>query len=56
MDLVRQGTVPGGITVTVVGALVLRATAVLNNEGTMSVGSCTKEAAGYAIAGTDPCP
>jgi fibronectin-binding autotransporter adhesin len=53
-DLVRQGTVPGGITVTVAGALMLRTTAVLNNAGTMIVGSCTKEA-GHTINGADPC-
>jgi hypothetical protein len=55
LDLVEEATIPGGVTLTLVGALTLRSTAVLNNSGTMTVGSCTKEA-GHTINGTDPCP
>jgi hypothetical protein len=55
LDLVEVATIPGGVTLTLVGALTLRSTAVLNNSGTMTVGSCTKEA-GHTINGTDPCP
>jgi hypothetical protein len=55
LDLVGQATVANNVTVTVLGALVLRATAVLNNNGTIAVTNCTKEP-GHTINGADPCP
>jgi hypothetical protein len=55
LNLVGQMTVPSSRTLTIVETLFLRAASVLNNQGTIHVAACEKEA-GHTINGTDPCP
>ncbi|MFQ6047687.1 MAG: hypothetical protein ACE5PT_15235 [Gemmatimonadales bacterium] len=49
-DLIGQLTVSTGITLDIAGTLFLRSTAVLNNSGTITYGSCLRE------TGAPPCP
>ncbi len=55
LDLVRQMTVPAGVTVSGLQRLILRSTSVLNNQGTIQTAACTQEP-GRTINGTNPCP
>ncbi|HET7274343.1 MAG TPA: Ig-like domain-containing protein [Longimicrobiaceae bacterium] len=55
LDLAGTLTVDAGRTLGVTKVLYLRSTSTLNNNGTMPVGGCSREA-GYTITGTDPCP
>jgi hypothetical protein len=54
LDVAGAVTLPSGRTLVVTEALILRATGLLTNNGSMTVGSCTKED-GHTLAGTDPC-
>jgi hypothetical protein len=55
LDLIRQMTVPSGVTLSGIQMLILRSASVLNNSGTLQTAACTREA-GHTINGTNPCP
>jgi hypothetical protein len=54
LELIGQPTVPGPRALTITGTLFLRASSVLDNQGTINLGACVREA-GHTIVGTDPC-
>ena len=54
-DLIGQLTVAGGTILNIADVLFLRNTSTLNNDGTITKGSCVVEV-GAVINGTNPCP
>lgn len=54
LDLTGHMTVPVDVTLDIGGILHLRATSILNNQGTISVPACSRET-GSTINGIDPC-